>query len=234
MPTPSASASPIASASASATPSVTPSVSPSPSIIASPSMSPSPSIAASPSTLPCTENWSCTSWSACNGVTQTRTCIDSNACNTTINVPAESQSCSLGGSTGGSTGGSSGGYSSSSGGAIPQLPNPSPNVSPKVPLTPQQEFVSKVIEIEDNLPEIDFDQQGQKDIAGMVDQAKLLQKQGKTEQALVLLKQAKEKMQTKLQDAKVRKADWNWLFGLVAILLIVAAGIYYFKKKAAQ
>ncbi|MFH0971261.1 MAG: hypothetical protein V1835_01715, partial [Candidatus Micrarchaeota archaeon] len=228
---PSPSPSPSASASPSASPS--PSISVSPSAVPSPSVSASPSTipSASPSTLPCTENWSCTSWSACNGVTQTRTCIDSNACNTTINVPAESQSCSIGGNTGGSTGGSSGGYSSGSGGAIPQLPNPSPNVSPKVPLTPQQEFVSKVIEIEDSLPEIDFDQEGQQDIADLVAQAKLLQKQGKTEQALVLLKQAKEKMQTKLQDAKVKKADWNWLFGVLAIAVIAAIGIYYYRRR---
>jgi len=44
--------------------------------------------------ITCTENWTCGNWSACSGGTQTRTCTDANACGTTINRPALSQSCS--------------------------------------------------------------------------------------------------------------------------------------------
>ena len=43
----------------------------------------------------CTENWSCTDWSACVNGTQTRTCTDANACGTTVNKPVESQSCEI-------------------------------------------------------------------------------------------------------------------------------------------
>lgn len=41
----------------------------------------------------CTENWTCSAWSACSGGTQTRTCFDSNNCSTTTNRPTLSQSC---------------------------------------------------------------------------------------------------------------------------------------------
>lgn len=47
----------------------------------------------------CVEDWNCTAWSACSGGVQTRTCTDLNACGTTLNKPAESQSCSTGGSS---------------------------------------------------------------------------------------------------------------------------------------
>jgi len=52
----------------------------------------------------CQENWSCgASWSDCStGGVQTRTCVDSNACGTTLQKPSESQSCTYtsgGGST---------------------------------------------------------------------------------------------------------------------------------------
>ncbi len=42
----------------------------------------------------CNPNWQTGDWSACSGGTQTRTVTDANNCNTTINKPATSQSCS--------------------------------------------------------------------------------------------------------------------------------------------
>ncbi|MCD6414139.1 MAG: carboxypeptidase regulatory-like domain-containing protein [Candidatus Diapherotrites archaeon] len=42
---------------------------------------------------PCVENWSCSEWSLCINGTQTRSCIDSNHCNTTENKTIEEQSC---------------------------------------------------------------------------------------------------------------------------------------------
>lgn len=45
----------------------------------------------------CTESWSCTVWSSCVGGVQTRTCTDANNCGTTVNKPAESQSCGTSG-----------------------------------------------------------------------------------------------------------------------------------------
>lgn len=42
----------------------------------------------------CTVNWQCGNWSACSSAgTQTRTCTDTNVCNTTYGKPAESQTC---------------------------------------------------------------------------------------------------------------------------------------------
>lgn len=43
----------------------------------------------------CTENWNCTSWSACSNSQQSRTCSDLNNCETLINKPALTQSCSI-------------------------------------------------------------------------------------------------------------------------------------------
>lgn len=42
---------------------------------------------------PCTPNWQCTAWSACNNSVQTRTCTDANSCGATSGKPSESQSC---------------------------------------------------------------------------------------------------------------------------------------------
>lgn len=41
----------------------------------------------------CKENWLCIAWSACANDKQTRTCADSNKCNTTASKPAESRGC---------------------------------------------------------------------------------------------------------------------------------------------
>jgi len=41
----------------------------------------------------CTESWTCSNWSICNGGTQTRTCTDSNNCGTTNNKPSLSKAC---------------------------------------------------------------------------------------------------------------------------------------------
>ncbi|MBI5388967.1 S8 family serine peptidase [Candidatus Woesearchaeota archaeon] len=66
----------------------------------------------------CTTSWSCTDWSSCSESTQTRACTDANGCGITADKPAESQSCSGGGSPlfmkGGGGGGGGGGGSGSS------------------------------------------------------------------------------------------------------------------------
>jgi hypothetical protein len=41
----------------------------------------------------CTTNWNCSSWGNCINGTQTKTCIDQNSCNTTLNRPNLTQSC---------------------------------------------------------------------------------------------------------------------------------------------
>lgn len=43
----------------------------------------------------CTEQWSCSDWSACSNDQQTRTCTDSNACRTTAQRPALTQTCAV-------------------------------------------------------------------------------------------------------------------------------------------
>ena len=46
-----------------------------------------------PEEIICSENWECTSWSACQNNSKTRTCVDSNNCGTVEDKPVESQSC---------------------------------------------------------------------------------------------------------------------------------------------
>jgi hypothetical protein len=43
----------------------------------------------------CTENWTCSTWSACVNGLQTRTCIDGNSCGTTSLKPIVQQSCEI-------------------------------------------------------------------------------------------------------------------------------------------
>jgi len=42
---------------------------------------------------PCDEDWSCTDWSDCADSQQSRTCTDSNVCETEIEMPEELQDC---------------------------------------------------------------------------------------------------------------------------------------------
>ncbi len=46
-------------------------------------------------TKTCTSNWSCSAWSECINETQTRTCEDSNNCNSEEGKPETSQSCEM-------------------------------------------------------------------------------------------------------------------------------------------
>lgn len=45
--------------------------------------------------LPCTENWTCDSWSDCSQGFQTRDCIDSKNCGSSKSKPLTSQSCTI-------------------------------------------------------------------------------------------------------------------------------------------
>jgi len=44
---------------------------------------------------PCIENWQTTAWSSCVNGTQYRTATDLNSCNTLINKPITSQTCTI-------------------------------------------------------------------------------------------------------------------------------------------
>ncbi|MBD3319220.1 hypothetical protein GF342_04900 [Candidatus Woesearchaeota archaeon] len=46
-------------------------------------------------TVECTESWTCTGWSACDGSQQVRNCTDVNACGTIGDRPATERSCTL-------------------------------------------------------------------------------------------------------------------------------------------
>jgi len=43
----------------------------------------------------CVESWSCDAWSSCPADERTRSCIDANACGTTVDKPEVIQSCSI-------------------------------------------------------------------------------------------------------------------------------------------
>lgn len=43
----------------------------------------------------CSENWTCTNWSACSNGQRTRTCSDGNSCETVAQKPLEAETCSL-------------------------------------------------------------------------------------------------------------------------------------------
>ncbi len=63
----------------------------------------------------CVESWSCNSWTACSGSSQSRTCTDANSCGTTYDKPSVTQSCTVttnNGNTGGGGGGGGGGIAS--------------------------------------------------------------------------------------------------------------------------
>ena len=46
-------------------------------------------------TLPCTPNWSCSSWTTCTYNLHTRTCSDTNNCGTTSSMPVTSEPCCI-------------------------------------------------------------------------------------------------------------------------------------------
>ncbi len=68
------------------------------------------------------------------------------------------------------------------------------------------------------------------DIRDLYNQAELLQKEGKNEQALILLKRAREKLQRTIIDSKAKKADFTWQIAILALISILAIAIYYIKK----
>ncbi len=209
-----------------ATASPSPSASPNPS--SSPSPSASPSVSPSPSAIPCTENWSCTGWSACSGGVQTRTCVDLNVCNTTLAVPPESQGCSSG-----SPGSNSPYYGGVSTYTVPTVTNtpPSASVAPTPSLTVQQEFVVRALDIESELPAIDFDRESQLDIQELLKEAKILQKQGRTEQALALLGRAKTRLNETVSKSGDQKAGFLWQVAAAMLVALLALAFYFIHKR---
>ncbi|MFH1442440.1 MAG: hypothetical protein ABIG96_00240, partial [Candidatus Micrarchaeota archaeon] len=206
-------------------PSINASVSPSvnPNASASPSASTSPNASASP--IPCIEIWSCTGWNACSANSQSRLCTDANSCGTTASMPSLTQGCTV--------------YNPPSGGSpyyppsppttLTAAPSPSASIKPSPsPLPVSIQVVQIKQEIEDNINLIP--EQDRLDIQDLVQQAETLQKQGRTEQALVLLTKAKTKLNQTIADSKTKKAGSDWMLGTLAAIIILAIGIYYFKR----
>ena len=54
-----------------------------------------PPTTSTPNVPTCTENWNCSSWSACSNNQQIKTCIDANNCGTVANKPSLIQACAI-------------------------------------------------------------------------------------------------------------------------------------------
>ncbi|MFH0972052.1 MAG: right-handed parallel beta-helix repeat-containing protein [Candidatus Micrarchaeota archaeon] len=200
--------------------------SPSPSINAS--VSPSASISPSASPTPCNESWSCTGWNTCSAGSQSRLCTDANNCNTTITIPPLTQGCTMPYNP---PSGGSPYYPPSQPGTPTNTPSPSASIKPSPsPLPVSIQVVQIRQEIEDNINLIP--EQDRLDIQDLVQQAETLQKQGRTDQALILLTKAKTKLNQTIADSKTKKAGSDWMIGALAAIIILAIGIYYFKKRA--
>ncbi|MFH1442825.1 MAG: fibronectin type III domain-containing protein [Candidatus Micrarchaeota archaeon] len=110
-------------------------------------------------------------------------------------------------------------------------PSAKPSASPTATnASSVQQFIEVSLEIEERLPEIDFDTEGQQDIADMLAQAKELQRQGRTEQALVLLGKAREKLKQTIEDSKTERAGFTWQIVAMLSVMFLALLIYYVKK----
>ncbi|MBR9704741.1 hypothetical protein GOV12_04970 [Candidatus Pacearchaeota archaeon] len=76
----------------------------------------------------CSEDWTCSAWSACSGGTKSRTCTDNNDCGTLDNRPALSEGC----------GGSPGGGDNTGTGGSSTITYPSVDTTPTKPKTEEQ------------------------------------------------------------------------------------------------
>jgi hypothetical protein len=65
------------------------------------------------------------------------------------------------------------------------------------------------------------------EVRQLLAEAELLQKQGKSEQALVLLNRAKSKLTEYGDKSKNTKASFTWQIALLVLVLLVSAAIYY-------
>ncbi len=188
--------------------------------------------------VPCTESWSCSSWSACSSSSQTRTCTDDNACGTSISKPAETQSCSSSGGSGGSGGGGggssggSGGGSSGSGGGSVATPSPTARATP-VPTelpTPTIAFVS-LPGLDLAAEEIERAKASGEDVRELeigLQAARDLESQGQTQRALSLVQTIRLRAQALLLRSKSADGSRDSIYlvsGLVVVVL-VAVSLY--------
>ncbi len=133
-------------------------------------------------------------------------------------------------SSGSSSGSVSGG--GSSGPALPRAPSPSSLIS-ETPSLPSFEFVRVKDEVEALLPELSEEEK--EDVQNVLVEAEKLEQQGKTQDALKLLTQAKEQILETIAQGKVKADVSQWPFaGLVLVLLlsaVLAFAFYRWKKQ---
>ncbi|MBI5224594.1 hypothetical protein HY989_01875 [Candidatus Micrarchaeota archaeon] len=180
----------------------------------------------------CVESWACSAWSACSSSgSQTRSCADANSCGTTASKPAESQGCTPPPTN---TGGSAGSpYNPPQGTpTVTVTPRPSALVSAVVSISPTPIPNVKVIdlidEVENNLNTNDVPKEDAAAVQRMVDEAKVLEKDGKTNEAKILLEKARNRLKVLTDSARNAKAGISWIFAaILAVIVLSAALIYY-------
>ncbi|MFH1106741.1 MAG: hypothetical protein V1787_02500, partial [Candidatus Micrarchaeota archaeon] len=152
-------------------------------------------------------------------------CEDGNSCT--------SDSCSAGAcSHANICGGSGGGYSGGgyygtppptprpSGSAAPSSV-PSPRPTPKYVAVPESDD-----EVEAALDRLPYDEEKAR-IQEIISQAKVLEKQGRMDEARLLWMRAKERVAVLLENSRNAKISYNYLLAGLAVLVLVASALYY-------
>jgi hypothetical protein len=87
-------------------------------------------------------------------------------------------------------------------------------------------------EVEQGLP--DIPDSSRSEIEELLKTASLLERQGRTEQALVLLRRANDRMQGYITDNQNKKANYTWQFAILILVLLCAMAFYYYGRKKGQ
>jgi hypothetical protein len=126
------------------------------------------------------------------------------------------------GPSGNNNGGTTGGTPPSN----TKKPSPTPTPTP-TPLPEHAEFNKISNNLEDDLLDLRNNGDNLEDVDQLLEQARLLQSQGKTAQALILLKRARDKISEKASSVKAAKLSWGWYITGIAILILLCVGGYF-------
>ncbi|MFH0971436.1 MAG: hypothetical protein V1835_02605 [Candidatus Micrarchaeota archaeon] len=126
-----------------------------------------------------------------------------------------------------------------SGGIPPTTPTSSPSPSARASPSPTVSANTHILQLRDEftdaLPELS--ESDAIDIQELLKQAELLEKEGKKEQALVLVGNARRKLTDALDKVKGNKASFTWPVAIVLIIVVLGFGGYYvynMRKKDAE
>jgi len=129
------------------------------------------------------------------------------------------------------TGGGGGTYVGGSSGWSPpaptMLPSPSPSPSRRPAITPEFTEISQ--EIEERLPEIKYKPE-EAEVRQMVDEATALEQQGRKQEALSLLFNARQKLLNTIATSRTQKANSSWQLALVILTLFLSALWFRFDR----